>query len=155
VAAVARSMEEREEFLADIHYRLEQAQATQKKHYDKSHRPVSYQIGDWVLLRLRQCAPASLPQAITGKLKPRYFGPYRVTELINAVALRLALPPRARLHDVFHVGLLKKWHGTPPDTPLCCPACIMEWWSMSLSESSSLAWPTGCARFWFNGRGPL
>jgi hypothetical protein len=46
VAAIARSMEEREEFLADIHYRLEQAQATQKKHYDKSHRSVSYQVGD-------------------------------------------------------------------------------------------------------------
>jgi len=42
VAAVARSMEERDEFLADIRYRLEQAQAVQKKHYDKLHRHVSY-----------------------------------------------------------------------------------------------------------------
>ena len=46
VAAVAKSMEEREEFLSDIRYCLEQAQALQKKHYDKTHRDVSYQVGD-------------------------------------------------------------------------------------------------------------
>jgi len=117
VAAVARSMEERDEFLADIHYRLEQAQAVQKKHYDKLHRHVSYQVGDWALLRLRQRATSSLPQAVSGKLKSRYFGPYRVVELINEVAAWLALPPRAKLHDVFHVGLLKKFSGPPPDAP--------------------------------------
>jgi hypothetical protein len=34
VATVARTMEEREEFLADVRHRLEQAQAVQKKYYD-------------------------------------------------------------------------------------------------------------------------
>jgi hypothetical protein len=52
VAVVAKTMEEREEFLADVWYRLEQAQDVQKLHYDKHHRQVSYEGGDWVLLRL-------------------------------------------------------------------------------------------------------
>jgi hypothetical protein len=54
VDAVARDIEEREAFLADVRYCLEQAQAVQKRHYDKQHRPVTYAVGDWALLRLRQ-----------------------------------------------------------------------------------------------------
>jgi hypothetical protein len=117
VPAVAKSMEERTEFLADIRYRLEQAQAYQKRHYDRVHCDVTYQVGDWALLRLRQRAASSLPQAVGGKLKPRFFGPYRVVELINEVAVRIELPPHARIHNVFHVGLLKKYQGPPPTEP--------------------------------------
>jgi hypothetical protein len=117
VPAVAKTMEERAAFLADIRYRLEQAQAYQKRFYDRTHREVTYQVGDWALLRLRQRAASSLPQAVGGKLKPRFFGPYRVVELINEVAVRLELPPRARIHNVFHVGLLKKYQGPPPTAP--------------------------------------
>jgi hypothetical protein len=117
VAAVAKTMEEREEFLADVRFRLKQAQDVQKGHYDKKHRQVSYIIGDWVLLRLRHRPVASLSPEVKGKLQPRFFGPYRVKELINDVVVRLELPHHAKLHDVFHVGLLKKWVGDPPASP--------------------------------------
>jgi hypothetical protein len=114
-------MADRDEFLADVRYRLEQAQAVHKKYYDKLHRPVAYAVGDLVLLRLRHRAPASLPQVSKGKLKPRFYGPYRVAEIINPVAVRLELPPRAKLHDVFHVGLLKKFVGPVPAAPPALP----------------------------------
>jgi hypothetical protein len=109
VVAVAKGMEERDKFLVDIRYRLEQAQQVQKKHYDKLHRHVTYQVGDSALLQLCHRAALSISQASTGKLKPCYF------ELINDVVICLALPPRARLHDVFHIGFPRKFRGPPPD----------------------------------------
>jgi hypothetical protein len=124
VAAVAQEMEARDILLSDVRYRLEQAQTVQKLHYNRHHRPVFYKVGDRVLLRLRQRAASSLPHATKGKLKPRYVGPYRVTEVINDVAVHLQLPPGARLHDVFHVGVLKKFIGDPPATLPTFPTTI-------------------------------
>lgn len=47
VAAVSKTMGERDEFLVDICLRLEQAQHIMKKHYDKGHRELSFDVGDW------------------------------------------------------------------------------------------------------------
>ena len=47
-----------------------------------------------------------------GKLSPRFIGPYEVLERIKPVAYRLALPPElAKLHDVFHVSMLRKYRS--------------------------------------------
>ena len=45
-----------------------------------------------------------------GKLSPRYIGPYRIVERIGEVAYRLELPSDLdRIHDVFHVSMLRKY----------------------------------------------
>jgi hypothetical protein len=56
-----------------------------------------------------------------GKLGPKFFGPFQVTEKIDNVAYMLQLPVGASLHDVFHVGLLKKFHGEALATPGTLP----------------------------------
>ena len=49
-----------------------------------------------------------------GKLSPCYVGPYEIVERIGEVAYRLRLPLElARIHDVFHVSMLRKYIADP------------------------------------------
>ena len=47
-----------------------------------------------------------------GKLSPRYIGPYEITEKVQPLAYRLELPPElARIHNVFHVSMLRRYRS--------------------------------------------
>ncbi|KAK4723442.1 hypothetical protein R3W88_026221 [Solanum pinnatisectum] len=47
-----------------------------------------------------------------GKLSPRYIGPFEIFECVGPVAYKLTLPPNlSRVHMVFHVSMLKRYHG--------------------------------------------
>ena len=49
-----------------------------------------------------------------GKLSTRYIGPFEVLERVGAVAYRLTLPPSlSRVHEVFHVSMLRKYTPDP------------------------------------------
>ena len=47
------------------------------------------------------------------KLKPRYCGPYTIIDKINDQAYQLLLPEHLKVHNVFHVNLLKKYVPDP------------------------------------------
>jgi hypothetical protein len=120
-AAVAQHVADRDQLLWDIWDRLLQAQQHFKS-YDAKHRPLQFEVGDWVWLCLHHRPAAFLGATAKGKLAPKFYGPYQILAKIDSVAYRLELPPRARIHNVFHVGLLKPYHGPAPSAPPPLPA---------------------------------
>ena len=51
------------------------------------------------------------------KLTPKFFGPFAVTARVGPIAYRVEQPPRAKIHPVFYVSLLKEHFGSPPSVP--------------------------------------
>jgi hypothetical protein len=95
---------EAEEKVRVIKKNLEAAQARQKSYHDKRRKPLQFEVGDHVYLKV---SPTKGVQrfGIKGKLAPRYIGPYEIKETCGPVAYQLKLPPHmSAIHDVFHVS---------------------------------------------------
>ncbi|KAJ1143088.1 hypothetical protein NDU88_009399 [Pleurodeles waltl] len=68
-----------------------------------------YQVGHKVWLSSR-----FLPSRFsTNKFKPRFYGPFRISQVLNPVVVRLRLPHTWRVHPVFHVSQLKLFVPDP------------------------------------------
>ncbi|KAI5353071.1 hypothetical protein L3X38_005963 [Prunus dulcis] len=85
----------------------------QKSYADNRRKDLQFEVGDWVVLKLSPWKGV-VRFGKRGKLSPRYIGPYEIIERVGPVAYRLALPADlARLHDVFHISMLRKYISDP------------------------------------------
>jgi hypothetical protein len=50
-----------------------------------------------------------------GKLGPKFYWLFKIMERVGNIVYRLQLLAGAKIHDVFHVDLLKKFCEEPPE----------------------------------------
>jgi hypothetical protein len=105
-----------------IRDRMKAAQDRQKSYADRRRRPLEFNVGDRVYLKV---APLKhlLRIGMKGKLASRYIGPYEILKRIGPVAYQLALPQHlVKIHDMFHVSMLRKAEIDPtrvlPQVPI-------------------------------------
>ncbi|CAI7810752.1 unnamed protein product [Closterium sp. NIES-53] len=80
-------------------------QTSQKQYADRQRRDHSVAVGDQVLLDTRNLNLSHLPS----KLRPRFCGPFLVEAHVTPVTFLLRLPDTWKLHNAFHVQLLKPY----------------------------------------------
>ena len=96
-----------------IRQRLLTTQSWQKSYTDRRCRPLEFEVGDHVFLKVMPTRGV-VRFGKRGKLAPRYTGPFEILEREGTVVYRLALPPSfSGVHEVFHISMLRKYTPDP------------------------------------------
>ena len=86
-------------------------QSWQKSYADRRRRPLEFESGDHVFLKVMPKRKV-VRFGKQGNLSSRYIGPFEVLKRVDIVAYQLALLSiLSSVHDVFHVSML--WKYTP------------------------------------------
>jgi hypothetical protein len=94
---------------------LRVAQSRQKSYTDHRRRELSFEVGDFVYLKVSPMRGLRRFK-VRGKLAPRFIRPFKILEKRGEVAYQLELPPQlSDVRDVFHVSQLKKYLRVPEE----------------------------------------
>ena len=96
-----------------IRQRLLTAQSRQKSYANVRRRPLEFEVGDHVFLKVMP-KRGVVRFGKQGKLSPRFIGPFEILERVGTVAYRLALPPSmSGVYEVFYVSMLRRYTPDP------------------------------------------
>ncbi|GJX31229.1 putative reverse transcriptase domain-containing protein [Tanacetum coccineum] len=96
------------EKIVQIKNRLLTARSRQKSYADRRLKPLEFEVGDMVLLKVSPWKGVFRFKK-QGKLSPRYIRPFKILARVGPVAYTLELPEELKgIHSTFHVSNLKK-----------------------------------------------
>ena len=99
-------LREAKEKVHKIREHLKTAQSRQKSYSDKRRRELTFNIGDFVYLKVSPLKGMQRFQ-LRGKLAPRYVGPFKILSRRGEVSYQLERPKEmSAVHDVFLISLL-------------------------------------------------
>ena len=106
-----------EQFVADMATALEKAKAAmrvaqerQARYANKGRRDVQFSLGDYVLLDSKHM---KVKIEYARKFMHRFIGQFEILKKIIEVAYELEIAASMKMHDVFHVSLLRPYHKRP------------------------------------------
>jgi hypothetical protein len=118
-----------------------------KKQADKKRTPRSFDLGDMVYLKMQPYREHALGTGRPLKLASRWYGPFKMIQLVGKQVYKLQLPLGTLLHDVFHVNQLKKHLGSRavpnPSLPQVTPTCKLKYNPMTVLQCRHILWSTG------------
>jgi hypothetical protein len=108
-------IQEVEEQVCMIQENLRIAQTRHKSYADNRRRPVEFEEGDHVYLKVSPIRGMRRFK-VKGTLSPRFIGPFKILKRVGEMAYQLELPDHlSDVHDVFHVSQLKKCIRVPEE----------------------------------------
>lgn len=91
----------------DAEEALKYASMRMKWYYDQQHRPISFEPGDKVFVKLHKGYALPTTKTVGPKFSQQYAGPYTVLQKIGRHAYRIDLPPAWNVHNVLSVAQLE------------------------------------------------
>jgi hypothetical protein len=91
---------------------LRRAQAVFENNYNKSHYPISFEIGDQVMINVHSLKLPDVTQGKGVKLTRRFEGPFEVIGKLSDITYRLRIPHEYDIHPVLSIAHLEKYTPT-------------------------------------------
>ena len=82
------------------------AQARQAFYCDKGREEVNLRVGDLVLVHREFLITPAARDRPSNKLRPKWYGPFKITEKLSTNAFHLDLLFQLKCHPVFNVSTL-------------------------------------------------
>ena len=104
-------MQRREEMIKQLQQNLLKAQNRMKNLVDLHRTEKTFQIGDWVWMRLQPYRQVTVQHREKVKLGPKYFGRFKILDKVSSVTYKLDVLPEALIHPTVHISQLKFFRG--------------------------------------------